>query len=262
MLLPIEGVVLYGSFVERNDIIVKKYNIKMANAGTWSGLKIAHLTDAHVGSFFSLEKLNNTLKHLAAMNADILAVTGDIFDDDVLNVQAVKILGKYVDKFTYGIYFCWGNHEYMHNMKNIKMALNATAIKVLDNRCSIINKNGEKLCLMGVDYPHDRSKFQQQAQIYMKKAVKNAPDSAIKILLAHHSDFIDNGFEYHINLTLTGHTHGGQIGIFGKPLFLGFKYVRGMFRKGYLYGYVSTGAGSWFPFRIGCPPEITLFTLV
>jgi ser/thr protein phosphatase len=64
-----------------------------------------------------------------------------------------------------------------------------------------------------------------------------------------------------VPLTLTGHTHGSQFGFLGLPLFPVFKYTRGMVRIGDNYGYVHVGNGSWFPLRIGCPPEIAFFRL-
>lgn len=260
-LLPVEGAVLYGSFIEKNDIILNKYTIKIKNADSMHGLKIAQLTDAHIGSFFPLERLRETLDRLAALHPDILAVTGDIFDDDNINKQAVVMLNEYCPKFKYGVYFCWGNHEYLRNIRSIKESLRKTSIKVLTNRNITLDIADKKLSIIGVDYPQDRSRFSELAAEYMEEAVKGIPDGSVKILLAHHSDFIDNAFADNVDLALTGHTHGGQIGIFGHPLFQGFKYVRGMFYRNGLYGYVSTGAGSWFPFRLGCPPEITLFTL-
>ena len=80
-------------------------------------------------------------------------------------------------------------------------------------------------------------------------------------MLAHHPEFIDDGAERNFALTLTGHTHGSQIGIFGVPLLPVFKYTRGVVKIGDSFGYVHVGNGSWFPFRLGCPPEIAYFTL-
>lgn len=261
-LIPVEGIVLYGSFIEKNHIILNKYNIPIAAAGTWKGLKIAHLTDVHMGSYFSLAKLKTTMERLVVLEPDILAVTGDIFDDDNTNEKSIALIGQYCNRFKYGIYYCWGNHEYMRNMAVIRNSLAKTDVHVLENQNIIIENGNDKLTLIGVDYPRDRTNFAQLGAEYMEKALVGVPQDSLKILLAHHSDFIDNAFANNINLALTGHTHGGQFGLFGYPLFPGFKYVRGMFTNNGSYGYVSTGAGSWFPFRLGCPPEITLFTIV
>lgn len=74
-----------------------------------------------------------------------------------------------------------------------------------------------------------------------------------------HSIFIDEAFKHNIDLTLTGHTHGGQFAFLGIPIIPMFKYMRGRFEQNNSIGYVSRGAGSWFPYRIGCSPEVTYF---
>ena len=99
------------------------------------------------------------------------------------------------------------------------------------------------------------------ATVNIGHSAENVPKDSICILLAHHPEFIDDAIKFKIPLTLTGHTHGSQIGFFGVPLFPVFKYTRGMFINGDCYGYVHCGNGSWFPFRLGCPPEIAYFTL-
>lgn len=74
--------------------------------------------------------------------------------------------------------------------------------------------------------------------------------------------FIDEAFEHNIPLTLSGHTHGAQFAPIG-PLVtaVGFKYLRGMFRKGESRGYVNRGTGHWLPFRVLCSREASVFEL-
>ena len=107
----------------------------------------------------------------------------------------------------------------------------------------------------------DRPHFEAQRKNYMQQAMKNLPADVPAILLAHHPECIDDGAANDIALTLTGHTHGSQFGFLGQPLFPVFKYTRGIVKIGDSYGYVHRGNGSWFPFRLGCPPEIAYFTL-
>ena len=86
-------------------------------------------------------------------------------------------------------------------------------------------------------------------------------ENAIPILLGHHPEAIDNAASHGAALALTGHTHGCQFGIFGRAALPFFKYNRGIVHVGSTLGYVHSGNGSWFPYRIGCPPEIAYFTL-
>ena len=85
----------------------------------------------------------------------------------------------------------------------------------------------------GVDYPIKRDQFDFLKEKYTELALKEIPSNSVKILLAHHPDFIDSAAKYNTNLVLTGHTHGGQLGLFGIPLVPPvFKYLRGMYHVG------------------------------
>ena len=107
-----------------------------------------------------------------------------------------------------------------------------------------------------------REHFADMQEIYMDLAVKDIPENSPVILLVHHPDFFDSAVKRNVQLTLSGHTHGGQIGIMGVPIVPPvFKYMRGLYQQDKNYCYVHVGNGSWFPYRFGCPPEIAVFTL-
>ena len=253
---------LYGGLYERDATIVRNYDISCPGADNLNGFSIAQLSDVHLGPFFNLDKLRRLMDQAAATGADLLAITGDLFDDEKQNFQAAKIVNEYVGRFPKGIYFCWGNHEYIRNIQLIDIALSTTDIKLLCNSNQLVADGARPLYLAGADYPIVKDQFDSLKDLYTEKAMANLPDNAVKVLLAHHPDFIDNGAEYGAELVLTGHTHGCQIGIMGIPLVPGgFKYRRGMYQVGTTMGYVHSGNGSWFPIRIGCPPEIAVFTL-
>ena len=186
-----------------------------------------------------------------------------------MNPAAIKIVDAFTDKFKFGIYYIHGNHEHFRGISAIEAGLAQTKIHWLVNRAENVTS---KLYILGVDYPSrapvtstadkEREKiFVDARKNFVDKAMENVPDDSIKILLAHHPEFIDDGAERNFALTLTGHTHGSQFGIFGVPLFPVFKYTRGVVKIGDSFGYVHVGNGSWFPFRFGCPPEIAYFTL-
>ena len=189
-----------------------------------------------------------------------------------MNPAAIKLVDSFTNKFKYGIYYCHGNHEHHRGISAIETELRQTKIHWLVNRSEKVYGTGN-LYILGVDYPSSSpimssggrgnldDTFMAQKREFVTKALEGVPYDSVCILLAHHPEFIDNGAEKNIPLTLTGHTHGGQIGIFGHSLLPLFKYTRGMIVNDDSYGYVNPGLGSWFPFRMGCPPEITYFTL-
>ena len=93
------------------------------------------------------------------------------------------------------------------------------------------------------------------------KALSGIPDYAFVILLAHHPEFFEEAIECKIPLTLSGHTHGGQIVFMGMPLVpTGTPYTKGRYVEEQSVCYVNNGSGHWFPIRINCPREITVIT--
>lgn len=273
MLYPVmsTAISLYGNRVEKNSDVENFYDVPIKNLPPeLEGFRLAQISDLHLGAYFSLERLENLLQRVADAKPDLLAITGDIFDDMILNPAAVKIVDSFTEKFRYGIFYIHGNHEHFRGITAIEKLLAQTKIHFLLNSAENVTS---KLYVLGVDYPSrapvmnsggDKEReqlFATARKNFVDKASENVPDDAIKILLAHHPEFIDDGAERNFALTLTGHTHGSQFGIFGVPLFPVFKYTRGVVKIGDSFGYVHVGNGSWFPFRFGCPPEIAYFTL-
>ena len=260
LLYPVAATLLaaYGGACERQHTVINRYAIPAPALGE-RPYTIAQISDVHLGRFFSVEDLRALLERIAALpEVSLLAVTGDIFDDNRQNEAAIRLLDEYVERFPDGIAFCYGNHEHFRNLAAIRKYLADTRVLVLENAAVRLPCG---LWLAGVDYPMDRPRFTEQRRDYHALALAQVPQGAPCVLLAHHPECIDDGAESGVLLTLTGHTHGGQFGIFGLPLFPIFRYNRGLVRLGDSYGYVHCGNGSWFPCRIGCPPEIALFTL-
>jgi len=263
MLPAAAGLTAYGSFYESGALINTYHNIPLPELPTeLDGFKICQISDVHLGLFFSLEKLEELLQKIIVQRPDVLMLTGDIFDDNEQNEQAVQLIDSYEKEFPQGIYFCWGNHEYMKGIAKLKALMDKTSIKVLCSSSEVLVNSKPPLYVLGADYPQSRDQGRaEEIKVSMDLALSGVPANAIKILLAHHSLFFDPAFAAGIDLTLAGHTHGGQLGLCGIPLVPLFKYTRGMYREGNSYGYVNSGAGSWLPFRCGCPPEITYLTL-
>ena len=265
-LYPAAGVLLssYGAFIERNHTVRRDYTIPVPNLPPEAdGMVIAQISDVHLGMFFSVEDFDALLAETAAGGADLLAVTGDVFDDERLNARAAEVLAAHVGDFRDGIWYCIGNHEYYHGGRPIvdRMAGEGCVHVVLNSAARVAGRGA--LYIAGVDYPFARGDaFYTQKEAYFAAAMADVPADSVTVLLAHHPELIDDAAAHgSVPLTLTGHTHGSQFGIFGQPLFPVFKYTRGMVRIGDSHGYVHTGNGSWFPLRIGCPPEIAYFRL-
>ena len=233
-----------------------------------NGFKIGQISDTHLGPYFDLAKFDRVLSLLLQEKPDLVVITGDFVDDINLLKPAIDRINELQPLIPLGIYFCYGNHEYFRNIELIRAELQKSRLLVLNNTSALIVPGQRPFYLMGVDYPWANASqrginvSESKRQEYFAAASQNIPPDAFKVLIAHHPDFLIDGFAAQIPLTLAGHTHGGQVVIMGKPIQSSYAYMRGLYRENGVYGYVSSGARHWFPFRFNCPPEISTFTLV
>jgi predicted MPP superfamily phosphohydrolase len=114
-----------------------------------------------------------------------------------------------------------------------------------------------------VDYPFARTTSRQEAmQRSAERAFASARPGETLLCLSHHPDFFPIASQRGARLTISGHTHGGQVAGIGSALaHLFFKHVLGWYGDGDNKLYVSGGTGHWLPFRIGVPAEVTVLTL-
>ncbi len=228
-----------------------------------NGYKIAQISDMHMGVYISAHDFSKALDEAAAAGADKVVITGDLVDEMSMLEDIEPILKEKSRFFPDGIDYIYGNHEHRRDFEAITDMLRRTPVRILKNEAYLAKEGAVPFYIAGVDYPEKKGKeMDEERQEYMKEAMAFVPPGAFTLLLAHHSDCLEDGFSYAVPLTLAGHTHGGQITIGGKNLFsFGYPYLRGTYSRGESVGYVNRGAGHWLPIRIGCSREITIFTL-
>ena len=100
--------------------------------------------------------------------------------------------------------------------------------------------------------------MQQSAQIAFAEETES---NESLLCLSHHPEFFPFAAERNVGLTLSGHTHGGQVAIGGKSVFSTYQYMLGQYQLGDSHLYVSGGTGHWLPVRFGVPTEVTVITL-
>lgn len=226
----------------------------------FEGFRIAQVSDTHIGPYYSVADLDSALEESAERKADFVALTGDLIDDNRFMGDVARIFRARAREFPEGFGYIWGNHEYYHDRSEVREGLVSADIPILENTHMKITKGEDTLYIAGVDYPWDHDRAAEVRQM-TGEALQGIPEGATVILLAHHPDFIGEGFIRHIPFTMAGHTHGMQFGILGRPLFSPFTYTRGMYKDRENTGYVSRGDGGWFPFRFGCSREVPVFVL-
>lgn len=257
-----------GIYEAQSEMLVQQYRLPIPGLpAQLQGFKIGQISDTHLGPYFSLDRLDTVIRLVTEQKPDVLAITGDFADDLGLLKPALERLDRLQPLIPYGIYFCIGNHEYIRGPERFRAEIAHSRAVLLENDSRLLVAGPQPLYLLGVDYPgSDLTRSALDISVNRRlqcfaDASRNIPARAFKILLAHHPDFLIDGFAAQIPLTLAGHTHGGQINLGGKPLFSNHLYMGGLYQENGVYGYVSRGAGHWFPLRLGCPPEISMFTL-
>lgn len=227
------------------------------------GYKIGQISDMHLGVYVSVDEFSEAIDEAARQGAKRLVITGDLVDEMVMLDDIEKVLKEKASLFPDGIDYIYGNHEHHRHVAAVTAMLKKTPVRILKNSHYEVFGGTVPFYIVGVDYPMERGEeMQRQRKAFMEEAMDGVPKQAFVLLLAHHPDCIGDGFDYHVPLTLAGHTHGGQLAIFGKNIFsFGYPYLRGTYRNGESVGYVNRGTGHWFPMRVGCSREVTIVEL-
>ena len=226
------------------------------------GYKIGQLSDIHLGPFIGMDKLKEMVDALASEHPNRVVITGDLIDDLGYLDEVADYLDSRVKDFPDGIDYILGNHEYRVDVERVWKRLSHTKMHMYRNSHQQILGGPRPVYLVGVDY-HFKDDVQEENVRLLDKAMKGMPDNAYPILLAHHPNFIPEAFRRQIPLTLSGHTHGGQINLWGINLVPVYKpYWKGLYEEQGLFAYVSRGSGHWFPVRLNCAREVTVFTVL
>lgn len=227
------------------------------------GFKILQLSDLHLGYYFGLEHLENTLINAEKYKPDMVVVTGDIADDLKLMTDATKLIDQL--KTPFPKYATLGNHEYFHGIKNSIREIEKGPIPLLINESAGFEAKGLKISVGGADDPvrlgGDKKAFFINA---LNDTFQDALQGDFRLLLSHRPNALDLAEKYNIDLTLSGHTHGGQIGLGGRSIWEIFGengYLWGSYQEGTSKLYTTAGMGHWFPFRLNCPLEAPVITL-
>jgi uncharacterized protein len=231
--------------------------------GPLFGLRIAHLSDLHLGYYIHLRDLQKAIDKIREQRPDLVLFTGDISDDLSQLPQVLEMVDSLEPRF--GTYACVGNHEYYRGIEEVTSIFQKAPFPMLINRHVNLNIGGVPVYLGGADDPRylrqDYSKFLQTT---IDRTMGAASPESFKILMCHRPEGLNHAAARGIDLVLAGHTHGGQVGFAGRSAFEALfpeKYLWGLYQKGSSTLYTSGGMGHWFPFRLGIPTEAPILIL-
>lgn len=270
--------ILRGKYAYKvRDLVVAHPNLPQA----FDGLRVVQLSDAHLGSFEGTpEPVLKALEKVNELRPDVILFTGDLVNDwaDEAEpwVESFAALDAPMGKFS-----IMGNHDYadygphddeerMGSIAKLKSLQSQMGFQMLDNSHVLWEKEGDIVVLAGVE--NWGRGFRQSGNLSQALQGSDAQDR-FTVLMSHdptHFESMVMNEKAPVELTLSGHTHGMQLGIeipwLGikwSPSSLRYKRWGGLYLEGTQYLHVNRGFGVLgFPGRVGMPPEITVLTLV
>lgn len=286
---PFVGV-MYGFAAERLRYEVRRVEIPVANLPSeFDGFEIVQLSDIHLSAYMTRESVRRAVDMANDVGADLAVVTGDlitgIHDSMAEAVDEVRRLHAPL-----GVYGCNGNHEIYARAEDLAERLYQQAgMKLLRRENAVISYKGARLNLIGVDYQRERTPSGRKAQMLANLEPLVRRDMP-NILLSHNPNTFNRAAELGIELSLAGHTHGGQVqveilDVSLSPARFITEYIAGLYRRplsmpdtprkmgetiklmpnapnGLSALYVNRGIGTvGAPVRLGAPPEITHIVL-
>jgi uncharacterized protein len=227
------------------------------------GTTIAHVSDMHVGRFTSGRVLREMVRVVNEFRADLVLLTGDLINDALATLDEGIDLVRAIDP-RLGLYLIEGNHDLIENAAEFERRVKASGVPFLLDESAIVSVHGVPVQLLGLSWTRRHGANQDAAISQSVRALlKQRQSNVFSILLAHHPHAFDAAAEAQMPLTLSGHTHGGQLMLneqlgFGPAL---FRYWSGLYTRGQSKLIVSNGVGNWFPVRMNAPAELIHITL-
>jgi uncharacterized protein len=264
----------YGFAAGRLRYSIERVDVPVANLPPeLDGLRIAQLSDIHIGDYMPPREIARAVAMANDLQPDISFVTGDFVssEGDPLDACITELSQL---RAPLGVWGCNGNHEIYAGVEDeAERLFHEKGMRLLRASNAVVEHNGGRFNLLGVDYQRDHMVSGEHTGPMLKEIEGLVRRDMPNILLSHNPNSFHRAAELGIELSIAGHTHGGQIKFeivdhSVSPARLITPFVAGLYRlpipmngqKAALY--VNRGLGTLgFPVRIGVPPEITLLTL-
>jgi len=251
----------YGVFIQRVDLSLREQDLKFPGLPKdLDGLRLVQVTDIHLSPFLSerilaraVDMANETRAHLALVTGDLISTARDPLDICLKQLSRLRADA--------GVFGCLGNHEIYANAEDYVEQQGARmGHRYLRHRAEALKFGQATLNLAGVDYQASRKP-------YLVGAERMVAPGTFNVLLSHNPDVFPVAARQGYQLTIAGHTHGGQVRVeilhqdlnvarFFTP------YVDGLYRRDGAAIFVSRGIGTIaLPARLGSPPEVNLLRL-
>ena len=252
-----------GLFNARRTARVREVDLPVADLpAALHGFTIAQISDIHVGPTIKQPYLQAIVDAVNRLNADAVAVTGDLVDGRVQDL-APHVAPLAQLRSRHGTFFVTGNHEYYSGADEWVAELRRLGVRVLMNEHVVLRHEGASVVMAGVA-DTTAHHFDPRHRSDPQRAIEGAPlEAGVRVLLAHQPRSAQAAADAGFDVQLSGHTHGGQYWPWNLFVRLQQPYTAGLHRLKQLWVYTSRGTGYWGPpLRFGAPSEITRLRIV
>jgi predicted MPP superfamily phosphohydrolase len=261
------GTVAWALLVEPRRLVVRRHDLRPAGwPAALDGLRVALISDVHAGGLHvDGARVGRIVARVQRERPDLVLVLGDLVDDAApLTDHEQAEPGPIADRIgrlraPLGVVAVLGNHDWHTGGHRVARALRAAGVTVLENRAVRVGDGARELWLAGLADATERDPD-------VAGTLEGVPDGAPVVVLSHDPDVFPL-IPARVALTVSGHTHGGQLAVPGlkrlwTPSQHGERYAGGHVVEDGRHLVVSRGIGtsSW-PVRLGAPPELVVLRL-
>lgn len=228
------------------------------------GLRILHFADVHLWDLVRLDDLERALRLAPRGEFDLVCVTGDLADDMTQLPEALRMIADLDAPL--GHFASLGNHEHARGLPEALRAYADSDVQLLRTSGTVLQHRGESFVLAGIDdlRAEPRRRIAEFYEGELAGAIHPAHADRFSVLMSHRPSVMPYAAALGVDLVLAGHTHGGQMAIAGRSILElngAAEWTWGVYERDRTVMYVTCGLGHWFPFRLGCPPEMVLLEL-
>ena len=256
------GGLVYAREVETRRVEIKPVTLTLPRLSPeFDGYRVVQIGDLHLDDWTKPERLKGITQKVNEQRPDLVAITGDFASYSAEQLDAQRLVEALRDlRARDGCVAILGNHDYLTDVKLVRRCIREGGVTELINGVLTLKRGDAALHVAGID---DVMEGRSRLDLVLQKL----PDSGAAILLAHEPDFADvSAATGRFDLQLSGHSHGGQIGV---PLLrrlvlppFSQRYTSGLYQVGGMRVYTNRGIGFvQLRARFLCRPEITTFTL-
>ncbi|MEM9556732.1 MAG: metallophosphoesterase [Acidobacteriota bacterium] len=257
-----------SGYVGARRVVVRELEVSIPRLPeAFDGLRVVQISDLHVGPHSWRFFLSRVERAVREAGPDLIAITGDQVDDFARDVELFN------DAFAglvapLGVYVVAGNHDIYAGWPAVAKGLGEAGMTVLVNDAAPVERGGERLWVAGTGDPAARGwplTDGRSAAPDLERTLAKVPEDEAVLVLAHNPALWPALVQRGADLTLSGHTHYGQLAIPSLGWSMASPFLQlamGWHRKGRSLLYINPGSNFWgIPFRLGTPPEVTILTL-